>query len=368
MKQICVVPFWDAFRGNRIFNTKNEANDEAFVLWRALAAKEGYSLNTDDICPPSKAHGVWLVDLPRKRSIFDQLIRSKKQSTKVVLQQLESPLITPQSHVVSNQSLCDFILTYKNLCSVDPRRYHYKIPNYLSLEESGIPFSERRCVVMINSNKMEGWFGSGKMGSRKFPGLGKFLSGWGGSKDRLLNPARGDLYSWRRNFARAAEKVDRGILDIYGAGWRGQIITWLPVARPKPYRCADDDILVDRETVKEYSTKISLIGKYRFGVAVENYRGTKGYISEKLLDVIRAGSVPIYLGEESIGEVVPSGAFVDARKFKRHEMLLRYLVNCSEKEWQAMRMVGQSFLASKRANSFGVSAFVETAMKILRKL
>jgi len=111
-----------------------------------------------------------------------------------------------------------------------------------------------------------------------------------------------------------------------------------------------------------------LIAYYRFGISVENYQGTKGYISEKLLDVIRAGSVPIYLGEESINEIVPPGAFVDARKFKSHGKLLHYLVNCPVGEWQEMRAEGQAFLSSKRAASFSISAFAETAMEILRKL
>ena len=368
MKQICVVPHWDFLRGNKAFTSKSEAVNVAFGLWRQLAAKEGYALNTDDICPPQEADAIWLIDLPRKKKSFDRLMSSTKKPTKVVLQQLESPLITPQPHELRNQSECDFILTYESRRSNDPRRFHYKIPNHLVPAKTNPPFSERRCVVMINSNKMEGWFGSSRVGTRKFPGFGKYINGWAAPAAQRLSPARGELYSWRRKFARAAEEVQGKVLDIYGRGWNGEPVTWLPSARPKPYRCAGKDVLVDRETVREYHKKIPLISNYRFGVATENYQGTKGYISEKLIDVIRAGSVPIYLGDESVGEVIPSSSFVDVRKFRSHRALLRYLVNCPESEWQEMRTEGQSFLASKKAAVFGVSAFAETAMEILRKL
>lgn len=369
MKQISVVSYWDEQRGNGIFDCSIAyALHKAFNLWRQLAAKEGYALNTSDICPPQGADGIWLIDLPRKKRIFDRLINSIGKSTKVVLQTVESPLVTPYSHEPSNQAKCDFVLTYAKQRSSDPRRYYYRIPNYLNLEGKGIPFAERRCVIMINRNKMEGWFGSGGVNSNRFPGLGKFINGWDGPLAHLMNPARGELYSWRRKFARAAEEMPGRVLDIYGQGWNGDLVTWLPVARPKPYRCAMEGLLADPQAVADYHHKIPLIGNYRFGVAVENYRGTEGYISEKLFDVMRAGSVPIYLGEESIGEIVPPGAFVDARQFKNHKKLLHYLMNCPENEWQAMRAEGQSFLASKRAVSFSMPAFAETAMKILRKL
>ncbi len=369
MKRICVVPYWNSGLENKFFRPGNTlALHQACYLWQQLAAKEGFALDTIDICPPQEADAVWLMDLPRKRRFFEELKGSLRDSTKIILQQFESPLITPQSHESKNQSECDFILTYSQLRSADPRVYHYRIPNYLDFSGSDTPFSERRCVVMINSNKKEGWFGSGGVGSTRFPGVGKFITGWHTSVAKLLNPARGELYSWRRKFARAAEECQDRALDIYGAGWQGDPITWLPVSRPRPYRNAAGDLLVDPDKVAKYHHKIALIANYRFGVATENYRGTKGYISEKLFDVLRAGSVPIYLGEESISDILPPGAFVDARKFKDHGMLLNYLMNCPENEWKAMRLEGQSFLSSKSAKQFSRSTFAETAMEILRKI
>lgn len=341
---------------------------EAYSLWREMAAREGYDLNTSDICPPQEADGLWLIDLPRKRKFHDALLRAKKRKAKVVLQVVESPLITPQVHVAANRAECDYVLTYSSRECCDSRYYHYQIPNYLEWMQSGVPFEDRRCAVMINSNKMEGWFGSGEVDSNRFPGAGKFINGWKTSRGHWLRPDRGELYSWRRKFARSAEEMGGRMLDIYGGGWQGGAITWLPVGRPKPYRCAGEGLLMKRDEVAKYPSKIPLMGSYRFGVAVENYRGNRGYISEKLFDVMRAGAVPVYLGEESIGDLVPPGAFVDVRHFRGHGDLWRYLASCSEREWQDMRAEGKTFLASERVAQFGVEAFADTAMKMLRKL
>jgi len=375
MKRICVVPRWNAHRGNRLF-ALGEAdakdltcyNNQCYSFWRRLAEKEGYLLDTDDVSSLEEADGIWLLDLPRKRSEFDRILNTKRSMAKVVLQVCESPLIVPQSHEKSHQLECDFVMTYEKPKVDDARIFHCEIPTDLKFEGEGIPFGERRCAMMINSNKQEGWMGSGIVGCARFPGWGKYLNGWKASIGHRLFPARGELYSWRRKLARTAERMDRRQLDVYGLGWTGEPTTWIPVKRPEPYLCATGDLLVERSKIEKFQDKFLLIGRYRFGVAVENFRGSTGYISEKIFDVIRAGSVPIYLGEESITDFLPTGSFVDVRDFRSHEQLLRYLVNCPESKWQEMRSIGRAFLTSERAENFGIEAFVRTAMGILRKL
>tara|TARA_R110002167_G_scaffold243309_1_gene448852 strand:- start:105 stop:776 length:672 start_codon:yes stop_codon:yes gene_type:complete len=223
-------------------------------------------------------------------------------------------------------------------------------------------------MVMINSNRMEGWLAASKVGTRKFAGLRKVFNGWKLSLREIIVPDQQELYSWRRKFTREADRLFPSELDVYGHGWNGESIIWLPWPRPKPYRCANHDLLEDPQRMKVFAQKIPATSRYRFGVAVENYRGSKGYISEKIFDVMRSGSVPVYLGEESISEFIPSGAFVDVRHFPNHRSLLQYLTQCPEPEWREMRDAGQAFLSSPQANQFGISQFVDTAMSVLRKI
>jgi hypothetical protein len=367
IKKISVVPLWNQFRGNRIFESEDVVQT-AFGQWREVATTEGFELNTDDILHPRDADAVWFVDLPRKRKLFNQAIGPRRDSSKkLILQVLESPLISPSTHQTGNHTSFDYVLSYSETRCLKPSHFHYRLPNNLNPEINRNAFSARKCVVMINKNQMEGWFGTSRTGERAFPGFGKYLNGWKTSLASLVKPDRGELYSWRRKFARTAESRGYNCLDIYGFGWTGEPITWLPKLRPRPFRCADQNLQAPPGPI-EYSHKIPLISKYRFGVAVENYEGSLGYISEKLFDVMRAGTVPIYLGDRSISKIIPPQSFVDVRHFKNHDDLLNYLINCPEAEWQEMLDTGQEFLTSNRAQVFGVKQFVDKAMEILRQV
>ena len=102
-------------------------------------------------------------------------------------------------------------------------------------------------------------------------------------------------------------------------------------------------------------------------MAYENFRGRRGYICEKIFDALQAGSVPVYLGDERIVEIVPKEAFVDARDFRKSRELLAYLQSCPETKWQAMRQAGQQFLGSAAFQSFADEAFAKRMNDVLRK-
>jgi len=89
-----------------------------------------------------------------------------------------------------------------------------------------------------------------------------------------LNP--GDKYQIRKLIA---DKWSHSV-DVFGGGW------------PKSMR-----------NYRGYvSSKVSLLKRYRFCLVMENQRQT-GYVTEKLLDCIAAGTVPIYWGAKNIHEI-----------------------------------------------------------------
>ena len=150
-----------------------------------------------------------------------------------------------------------------------------------------------------------------------------------------------------------------GFLDVYGAGWNGEQISWCPLYPNRPYRCWRSKARV---------SKHELSAEYRFVMAYENFRGRRGYISEKIFDVFQAGSVPVYMGEERIAEFVPPEAFVDARNFRAPRELLAYLQSCPEPEWSEMRQAGQDFLRSAVFRSFTDEAFAERMTNVLKNV
>jgi hypothetical protein len=94
------------------------------------------------------------------------------------------------------------------------------------------------------------------------------------------------------------------------------------------------------------------LGEYKFVIASENFRGSKGYISEKIFDAILGGSVPVYFGEKKIADFIPKNSFIDASEFHSLEHLVKKLERMSEEEWQQIRSAGKAFLNSNEFLEF----------------
>ncbi|GAB1489137.1 hypothetical protein MASR2M8_15890 [Opitutaceae bacterium] len=174
-----------------------------------------------------------------------------------------------------------------------------------------------------------------------------------------INPARGELYSWRRKLAHTAADKGPDLLTIIGPKWRGERISWSSLFPHPVHPCCIAD---------GTDKKLEVISGFRFCISVENYRGTLDYISEKILDPIVAGSVPVYLGDENIAQTVPAAAFVDVRNFRSQRELLLYLETCPRAEWEAMHAAGQAFITSEKAQAFSTESFVTQMNDVLLKV
>ncbi len=76
------------------------------------------------------------------------------------------------------------------------------------------------------------------------------------------------------------------------------------------------------------TSKLRTVARYPFCVAFENSI-SPDYVTEKVFDALRAGSIPIYLGAPNIAAFVPAGSYIDAANFGGARELgtyLRYLV------------------------------------------
>ncbi len=196
-----------------------------------------------------------------------------------------------------------------------------------------------------------------QVGFSGIPALGNFLAGWYCSPGMFREALFGELYSRRRKIARTAELVAANFLDIYGPGWNGEQISWCPLYHNRPYQCWRGIPTI---------SKLDLCEQYRFVLSFENFKGRRGYISEKIFDPIFAGSIPVYLGDECITDYVPAEAFVDARYFNNYTELLKYLIACPEKQWLDMREAGQNFIRSDKFQCFKSNNFAEISTDIIK--
>lgn len=78
--------------------------------------------------------------------------------------------------------------------------------------------------------------------------------------------------------------------------------------------------------------KIHIAKSYHYVFCPEN-SNVESYVTEKVYDVLRAGSVPVYFGAADINRFIPDpSAIVDANKFQSPADLARYLKMKSQRE------------------------------------
>jgi hypothetical protein len=143
----------------------------------------------------------------------------------------------------------------------------------------------------------------------------------------------------------------KGLLDLFGNGWKN--LSNLPthwqrelaatISRLNPAPCAD---------------KLATMGAYKFALCFENIEFS-GYVTEKVIDCLAAGIVPIYWGAPNIREYVPDTCFIDGRKFTSPVELDAYLEKISETEWAEMLKRGREFLKSDAGRRFSYKGFTE---------
>ena len=90
-----------------------------------------------------------------------------------------------------------------------------------------------------------------------------------------------------------------------------------------------------------------------------------GWITEKIFDCLRAGTVPIYWGPPNINDYVDREAFVDRTQFRSDAELASYLEDLPEPEFLKLRMAGQDYLRSKRFEVFLSPAFADSVIRRL---
>jgi hypothetical protein len=171
-----------------------------------------------------------------------------------------------------------------------------------------------------------------------------------------------------------------GEIDLYGIGWEGppyrvaEKRLWLPGTVRRLSRRAEhllshlhpDPLLLTARSVWKgpVKSKLDVLSRYRFSICIENQL-IEGWITEKILDCIRAGCIPVYLGAPDVEDWIPPECFIDMRRFDRYEDLRGYLHSLGDRERQAYREAGRDFLASERFRPFTKQAFIDVFARIL---
>lgn len=153
------------------------------------------------------------------------------------------------------------------------------------------------------------------------------------------------LYGKRDNIIQFFESKASGMFDLWGRNWQGHP-TWKGAA----------------------SNKMDVLKNYRFCIAFENCNHARGYITEKMLDCLLAGVVPVYWGAPNVTDHIPPECFIDMRKYKFYEDLLEFLNDITYEDYMKYMYAMQAYLASPQAEQFYNAHFVDTMLQHMEKL
>lgn len=144
----------------------------------------------------------------------------------------------------------------------------------------------------------------------------------------------------------------RASLQVWGNGW--DALDNLPVsAREQLATCGlrwhgpcDD--------------KTAVLRGFDYALAFEN-TACEGYVTEKIIDAMHAGCIPIYRGAPDAHRIVPRDAFLDATGLSSAPDPMQWIRDRSSGRMESMRRSGQEFLqsaAGRRHSHEGFAAWV----------
>jgi hypothetical protein len=307
---------------------------QPFIYLRDQLRQHGYELQTADDILLTPADSVWFWDVPpaprsAARSLIAGLARRGGRTTRRDLlaetlreRRMQPPVLFIWEPAVVNSANWDRdrwkdfsrVFTWHDDIADGRRFVKFMLPvPAIHPEPEDMPYQSRRLLANVSGNK------------------------------RSDHPA--ELYTARRDTIRYCEEtLPEGEFGLFGTGW-------------------DQDPAHHRFFRGSPPNKWDVYPNFRFGLCYENMRGAPGYVTEKIIDCIRSGTVPVYLGAPNVGDYVHSDAFIDRSRFSSDADLIDYLRTVDVASFRRFREAGQRFLHSREFELFLPPAFVETILR-----
>jgi len=165
---------------------------------------------------------------------------------------------------------------------------------------------------------------------------------------------KNELYSERLKAIKYFSKT--GEFDLYGGRWNRRI--YFPYTFYKKYV---------KKTYRGYSNnKLETVSGYNFAICFENEIAS-GFVTEKMLDCLLVGTIPVYWGAPNITDFVPANCFIDFRKFKDYDALLTHLKHITPQEMDEYRKNMQAYYKSQKFEVFTKLYFARTVVDAINK-
>ena len=324
------------YQNNILFDkdqTKIFVRDNSFAKYHVLYdvfKKNGYEIATDDIHSIKSSEIVIYTDLPKKLPL-------KKDIYKSYLIMNESPLIRPDNFDKTKHKYFNKIFTWHD-DFIDNKKYFKFNISFAAPKEIHKSHTSRSnfCCLII------------------------------GNKD---SDHPDELYSERKKLIRWFENNHPNDFDLYGVGWNKYRFKGI-----KPLRALNKFPFLQNIMFKYFgerypSYKGEVVNKfesmqgYKFAICYENIKNISGYITEKILDAMLAGCIPIYWGADNITEHIPKECFIDKRDFKTYAEMYRFMKNIDEATYINFLNNIEKFLNSEQGYKFSCQSNAEIFLK-----
>ncbi len=319
-------------------NNRGGTGDDLFlplVHLKKFAERRGIECATVDMYPTELFDAFVFHEMPKRSNPYLQSAKSMKKPCYLIIN--ENHFILKANQEWERYNEFRKVFTY-NDAMVDGSHvlklnYAFDLPQTIKIEEG---LTERRkLAVMITSN----W-------KRDLPHM---------------------IYQERRNTIHWFQNHHPESFDLYGLNWECGTLPFQ--AKPKLQRAFRRFGLLRFFPRQHYPSwcgaierKRDVLGNYRFGFCYENTTEIPGYITEKIFDVMLAGTIPVYLGHENVGDHIPEKCFVNRAHFKNHEELYSYLSNMTEELYYQFLYAIKNFISGPDSYPFSIKCFIKTLL------
>ena len=358
---VFVEPYTDGLLGDRLFDTSESLlnRDGVLEVWAYLKSemnREGIELHTTDFVPAEERDDVvFIVNTVNSDSRLHERLGSRRDIC-FGSYYLPEPPVDASFNKRSPYRRLDL------LSSLYQRVYASPFPDAISsLKNVPTEFSSHHFFYPNSPSEPMDEFWSVR--NRKFLVM---------INSANYSPMRGqELYSER---VRAlAYFGDRSNIHLYGHRWgelclQSPMLGILRIARRPSVRMLArwmSDLQTHRvsnQILNAYKgpceSKNATLSRYHFAIAYENFR-IRGYITEKMLDCLFVGTIPVYWGEPEVEKWIPRDCFIDRRHFATYADLHSHLTSLTDDDRRRYREAGRDFLESKQFYPFSKEWFAE---------
>jgi len=121
----------------------------------------------------------------------------------------------------------------------------------------------------------------------------------------------------------------------------------------------------ERKYINPVPPEYYVISRFKFNFCPENSR-FDGYVTEKPIQAMACGTIPVYCGAPDVRNYLPEGTFIDTDEVTPLE-LCNIIYTMDEKEQQKYRKRIKKFLTTKESDNFSSYIFAKKLIKLVEE-